>query len=262
MAIFILVSFEFLSFLFHHMITHSLSQPRFLDVSDLALLAGYSTSVKPVHLRASKHHLRPPEPLFRHLRLLSTAKVELSLDPVDLLPGLLLALLNLLDLAELLVKLEKESGILRVLGSRCLLQVLHVLGVRLEQGVLPRREVGVVLKHLREVLSGQLGQVLVEGLVLQEVLPELRQLLIDGRLTDGARQMVLFSGANVGLGIPGKLINHLELVLSRAFVEERVLIERVNREQEGLIILELALPDRIYTTHQRLFTKRKHSALS
>jgi hypothetical protein len=74
--------------------------------------------------------------------------------------------------------------------------------------------------------------------------------------------MVLFSCAYVGLGIPGKLINHLELVLSRAFVEERVLIERVNREQEGLIILEFALPDRIYTAHQRLFTKRKHMALS
>lgn len=261
MAFIILVSFEFLSFLFHHMITHSLCQPIVLDVADLTLLAGGSTSVEPVHLRASKHHLRPPEPLFRHLGL-STAKVELSLDPVDLLAGLLLALLDLLDLAELLFKLEKESGILRVLGSRGLLQVLHVLGVRLEQGVLAWREVGVVLKHFREVLGGELGQVLVKGLVLQEVLPELRQLLVDGRLTDGARQMVLFSCANVGLGIPGKIINHLELVLSHAFVKERVLIERVNREQEGLIILELALPDGIYTTHERLFTKRKHSPLS
>jgi len=227
MAFIILVSFEFLSFLFHHVIAHSLCEPRVLHVADLALLAGYSTSVKPVHLRASKHHLRPSEPLLCHLGL-STPKVELSLDPVDLLPGLLLALLDLLDLAELLVKLEKESGILRVLGSSGLLQVLHVLGVRIEQGVLSWREVGVVLKNFREVLGGELGQVLVKGLVLQEVLPELRQLLVDGRLTDGTRQMVLFSGAYVGLGILGKLINHLELVLSRAFVKERVLIKRVN----------------------------------
>ena len=112
MAIFILVSFEFLSFLFHHVIAHSLCEPRVLHVADLALLAGYSTPIEPMHLRATKHHLRPPEPLFCHLGLFSTAKVELSLDPVDLLPGLLLALLNLLDLPELLVKLEKKSGIL------------------------------------------------------------------------------------------------------------------------------------------------------
>ena len=75
-------------------------------------------------LRASKHHLRPPEPLLCSLSLLPSAKVELSLDPIDLLPGLLLAQLDLLDLAKLLVKLEKKFGILRVLGSRGLLQVL------------------------------------------------------------------------------------------------------------------------------------------
>ena len=157
MAIFILVSFEFLSFLFHHVIAHSLCEPVVLHVADLALFARDSTPIEPLHLRASKHHLRPPKPLLCHLRMLSTAKVELSLDPVDLLPGLLLALLDLLDLAELLVKLEKESGILRVLGSRCLLQVFHILGVRLKQGVLSWVEVGVVLKHFREVLGGQLG---------------------------------------------------------------------------------------------------------
>jgi len=76
-------------------------------------------------LRASKHHLRPPEPLFSSLSLLPpSAKVELSLDPIDLLPGLLLAQLDLLDLAKLLVKLEKKFGVLRVLGRRGLLQVL------------------------------------------------------------------------------------------------------------------------------------------
>ena len=74
--------------------------------------------------------------------------------------------------------------------------------------------------------------------------------------------MMLFSVADVGLGISGKIINHLELMLSGAFVNKGLLIERVNREQEGLIIMELALPDGIYTTHERLFTKRKHSALS
>ena len=62
-------------------------------------------------LRASKYHLRPPEPLLCSLSLPS-AKVELSLDSIDLLPGLLLAQLNLLDLAKLLVKLEKKFGIL------------------------------------------------------------------------------------------------------------------------------------------------------
>jgi len=164
MTFIILVSFEFLSFLFHHLVAHSLCKLGVLQVADLALLAGGSTPVEPVHLRASKHHLRPSEPLLCHLGL-STAKVELSLDPVDLLPVLLLALLDLLDLAELLIKLEKESGILRVLGSRGLIQMLHVLGVWLEQGVLAWREVGVILKHFREVLGRELGQVLVKGLV-------------------------------------------------------------------------------------------------
>jgi hypothetical protein len=74
--------------------------------------------------------------------------------------------------------------------------------------------------------------------------------------------MMLFSVADVGLGIPCKITNHLEFMLSGAFVKEGLLIERVNREQERLIIMELALPDGIYTTHERLFTKRKHSALS
>jgi hypothetical protein len=46
------------------------------------------------------------------LSLLPSAKVELSLDPIDLLPGLLLAQLDLLDLSKLLVKLEKKFGIL------------------------------------------------------------------------------------------------------------------------------------------------------
>ena len=54
------------------------------------------------------------------------------------------------------------------------------------------------------------------------------QLLIDGSLADGPRQMMLFSVADVGLGIPGKIINHLELMLSGAFVKEGLLIERVN----------------------------------
>jgi hypothetical protein len=39
-------------------------------------------------------------------------------------------------------------------------------------------------------------------------------------------------------------------MLSGAFVNEGLLIERVNREQEGLIIMELALPNGIYTTHE------------
>jgi hypothetical protein len=58
------------------------------------------------------------------LSLLPRAKVELSFDPIDLLPGLLLAQLDLLDLSKLLVKLEKKFGVLRVLGRRGLLQVL------------------------------------------------------------------------------------------------------------------------------------------
>jgi len=106
------------------------------------------------------------------------------------------------------------------------------LAVWLEQGVLAWREVGIVLKDFGEVLGCNLGQVLIEGLVLEEVLPEVCQLLIDGSLADGPRQMMLFSVADVGFCIPGKIINHLELMLSGAFVKEGLLIERVNREQE------------------------------
>jgi hypothetical protein len=106
------------------------------------------------------------------------------------------------------------------------------LAVWLKQGVLAWREVGIVLKDFGEVLGCNLRQVLVEGLVLEEVLPEVCQLLIDGSLANGPRQMMLLSVAYVGLGIPGKIINHLELMLSGAFVKERLLIERVNREQE------------------------------
>jgi hypothetical protein len=77
---------------------------------------------------------------------LPCAKVELSLDPIDLLPSLLLAQLNLLDVFKLLVKLVKKFGILRLLGSRGLLQVLYVLAVLLKQRVLAWREIGIVLK--------------------------------------------------------------------------------------------------------------------
>lgn len=99
MIFIILISFEFLSFLFHHMIANSLCQPGALYDDIFALLASYSTpieSVLLVLLRLRKHHLRSPEPLLCSLSLPS-AKVELSLDTVDLLPGLLLTQLNLFD---------------------------------------------------------------------------------------------------------------------------------------------------------------------
>ena len=148
MVFIILISFEFLSFLFHSVVANSLCQSGALYIHNFALLAGDSTSIEPVLLlllRTSKHHLRPPE-LFLCSLSLPCAKVELSLDPIDLLPGLLLAQLNLLDLSKLLVKLEKKFGILRLLGSRGLLQVLYVLAVLLKQRVLAWREIGIVLK--------------------------------------------------------------------------------------------------------------------
>jgi hypothetical protein len=59
------------------------------------------------------------------------------------------------------------------------------LAVWLKQRVLAWREIGIVLKDFGEVLGCYLWQVLVKGLVFEEVLPEMCQLLIDGSLADG-----------------------------------------------------------------------------
>ena len=63
--------------------------------------------------------------------------------------------------------------------------MLYLLAVLLKQRILAWREISIVLKDFREVLGCNLGQVLVKSLVLEEVLPEVCQLLIDGSLAYG-----------------------------------------------------------------------------
>jgi hypothetical protein len=70
--------------------------------------------------------------------------------------------------------------------------------------------------------------------------------------------MLFLAIPNICFGIFGEITDHLNFIFSCcALIQERRLVERVHRVEQGLIICEFAtnLSSGVDTTQQRLFTK-------